>query len=140
MSILDTITSKLTGSAAVGESGQGLAASALELLSNQKGGISGLVEKFQQNGLGNIVSSWIGTGANLPVSADQIQQVLGNEQIQAFAQKAGIVPETASAQLAEVLPDMVDKLTPNGEVPQGGDLMSIGTKLLQGLFSRGKSA
>jgi uncharacterized protein YidB (DUF937 family) len=140
MSILETITSKLTGNAAAGESGQGLAASALELLSNQQGGISGLVEKFQQNGLGNIVSSWIGTGANLPVSADQLQQVLGKEQIQAFAQKAGIVPETASSQLAEVLPDIVDKLTPNGEVPQGGDLISTGTKLLQGLFSRGKSA
>lgn len=140
MNLFDDVVGKLTGGATAGGGGQGLAASVLELLSNRQGGISGLVETFQQNGLGHIVSSWIGTGGNLPISAEQIQQVLGNEQIQAFAQKAGIAPEAASSQLAEVLPDVVDKLTPDGEVPQGGDLMSTGMGLLQGLFSGGKSA
>lgn len=139
MKLFDDVVNKLTGGATGAGGGQGLAACVLELLSNRQGGISGLVETFQQNGLGHIVSSWIGTGGNLPVSAEQIQQVLGNEQIEAFAQKAGIAPEAASSQLAEVLPGVVDKLTPDGEVPQGGDLMSTGMALLQGLFSGGKS-
>jgi uncharacterized protein YidB (DUF937 family) len=138
MSLFNDVVGKFTG-ATGGDGGQGLAASVLELLCNKQGGISGLLQTFQQNGLGHVVSSWIGTGENLPVSADQIQQVLGNEQIQAFAQKAGIAPEAASSRLAEVLPGLVDKLTPNGEVPQG-DLMSTGMGLLQGLFSGGKSA
>jgi uncharacterized protein YidB (DUF937 family) len=134
MNPLGDVISKLAGGATAGGGRQGLAASVLELLSNRQGGISGLAEAFQQNGLGNIVSSWIGTGANLPVSADQVQKVLGSEQIQGFAQKAGIAPEAASSQLAEALPGIVDRLTPDGKVPQGGDLMSTGMRLLQGLF------
>ena len=140
MSIFDDVVSRVTGGGTAGGGGQGLVTSVLEMLSNRRGGISGLAETFQQNGLGHIVSSWIGTGGNLPVSADQVQQVFGNEQIQAFAQKAGIAPEAASSQLAELLPCVVDKLTPGGEVPQGGDLMSTGMGLLQGLFSGGKTA
>ena len=140
MNLFDDAVNKLAGSATGGGGGQGLAAAVLELLSNRQGGISGLAEAFQQKGLGQIVSSWIGTGRNLPVSPDQLQQVLGNEQIQAFAQKAGIAPEAASSQLAEMLPGVVDKLTPNGEAPAGGDLMSTGMGLLQDLFSGGKSA
>lgn len=135
MNLFDDVVSKLTG----GAGGQGLVASALEMLSNRQGGISGLAEAFQQNGLGHIVSSWIGTGGNLPVSAEQIRQVLGDEQIQAFAQKTGTSPEAASSQLAEVLPGIVDKLTPDGEVPQGGNLMSTGMGLLQSLMSGRKS-
>ena len=87
--------------------------------------------------MGDIVSSWIGTGANLPVSAEQIQQVLGNEQVRAFAQKTGSSPEAATSQLAGILPGIVDKLTPGGEVPKG-DLMSTGMGLLKGLMSGGK--
>jgi uncharacterized protein YidB (DUF937 family) len=109
------------------------------MLNNRQGGISGLAAAFQEKGLGHIASSWIGTGENLPVSADQVQQVFGSEQIQAFAQKAGIPPEAASARLAESLPTVVDKLTPGGQVPQGGDLTSNGMRLLQGFFSGGKS-
>ena len=139
MNLFGDILGKLTGGSAGAQQG-GLAASVLELLGNRQGGIAGLAEMFQQNGLGNIVSSWIGTGANLPVSAEQIQQVFGSEQIQAFAQKAGIAPEGASSQLAALLPEIVDRLTPGGEVPQGGDLMSAGMGLLQGLFSKGQSA
>jgi len=84
------------------------------MLSSQQGGLSGLAQTFQQKGLGDLVSSWIGTGQNLPISADQIQQVLGNEQIQAFAQKMGISTSEAGSNLAEFLPGVVDKLTPDG--------------------------
>lgn len=136
MNLFSDVVSKLTGGAASGEGSQGIAGSVLELLGNQQGGISGLLEKFQQNGLGDLVSSWIGTGTNLPVSAEQIQQVLGQEQLQAFAQKAGIAPEAASSHLAEALPNIVDKPTPDGQVPQGSDLLSRGMGLLQGLLSK----
>ena len=114
MSIFDDVVGKVTGGATAGGGRQALVTSVLEMLSNRQGGISGLAETFQQNGLGHIVSSWIGTGGNLPVSPDQVQQVFGNEQIQALAQKAGIAPEVASSQLAELLPGVVDKLTPAG--------------------------
>jgi uncharacterized protein YidB (DUF937 family) len=136
MNLFGDVVNKLMGGAASGESNPGVAGAILELLNNQQGGISGLLENFQQGGLGNLVSSWIGTGTNLPISAEQIQQVLGQEQIQAFAQKAGIAPEAASAHLAEALPDVVDKLTPDGQVPQADDLMSRGMVLLQGLISK----
>lgn len=139
MNLFDDVLGRLTGGGAAGGAGQGLAASVLELLSNRQGGIAGLVESFQQNGLGEIASSWVGRGGNLPVSPEQLRQVFGNDQIQAFAQSAGIVPEAAGSQLAEALPGIVDRLTPDGEVPQGMDLMSTGMKLLQGLFSGGKA-
>ena len=112
MNLSDEIVSSLTGGATSGEAGQGVAGLVLELLSNQQDGIAGLLEKFRQNGLDGAVSSWIGPGTNLPVSPEQIQQVLGQEQIQAFAQRAGITPEAASAHLAKALPNIVDKLTP----------------------------
>lgn len=136
MGILDQVVGSLGSSGG----GQGLAASVLEMLANRQGGIAGLAGAFEQNGLGHLVSSWIGTGGNLPVSAEQIQQVLGNEQVQEIAQKAGISPEAASSHIAQVLPEIVDKLTPGGEVPQQGDLMSTGMSLLQGLFSKGTAA
>jgi uncharacterized protein YidB (DUF937 family) len=139
VSLFDDIAGKLSGGAPGGGGGQGLVTSIVEMLSNRQGGLSGLAEAFQQKGLGNIVSSWIGTGQNLPVSADQIQQVLGNEQIQTFAQKAGISTEAAGPHLAEMLPGIVDKLTPGGQIPQGGDLMSTGLGLLKNLMSGGKS-
>ena len=136
MGILDQVVGSLGSSGG----GQGLAASVLEMLANRQGGIAGLAGAFEQNGLGHLVSSWIGTGGNLPVSAEQIQQVLGNEQVQEIAQKAGISPEAASSHIAQVLPEIVDKLTPGGEVPQQGDLMSTGMSLLKGLFSKGTAA
>ncbi|MFC3626374.1 YidB family protein [Vogesella amnigena] len=105
-----------------------------QTLLNDNGGISGLVEKFQQGGLGDIVSSWVGTGANLPISAEQIQAVLGNEQIAGLAAKLGLDSSQLSQQVAEHLPGLIDRLTPNGEVPQGNDLLSQGASLLGGLF------
>ena len=101
------------------------------------GGIGGLQQSFAKQGMGDVVSSWIGTGQNMPVSADQIQQVLGNEQIKAFAQKAGISSEAAGPQLAALLPGIVDKLTPGGQIPQGGDLMSSGMGFLAMGVARG---
>ncbi len=83
---------------------------------NQSAGLSELVSTFQQKGLTGIVNSWVGTGAHLPINADQIEQALGQERVQQIAAKFGMDPETLKGQLAQVLPGVVDKLTPNGKI------------------------
>ena len=96
------------------------------------GGLMDLIGKFQQNGLGDQVQSWIGTGQNLPISAEQLQSVLGSDQLSAIAGKLGLSPQDASSQMASVLPEVMDKLTPSGALPSGGfgDIASM----LQGLM------
>jgi uncharacterized protein YidB (DUF937 family) len=104
----------------------------LQMVDNHPGGFSGLIATFHEKGLGGVASSWVGTGANQPITAEQIQSVLSNERIQQFAAKLGIPPEQASAKIAEYLPQVVDKLTPNGQVPQG-NVTEIGKDLLKSL-------
>lgn len=136
MGLLDDVMKAATGAAAAPDTSQSsLASAALSMLSSQPGGLSGLVQQFTSGGLGHIVSSWIGTGQNLPISPEQLQSVLGSNQLQAIASQAGLSPENASTGLASLLPQLVDKLTPDGQLPQG-DLMSQGLELLKGkLFS-----
>ena len=136
MGLLDDVFSNAAGVAPAKEGSQTpLASAVLSLLSNQGGGISGLVQQFTAQGLGHVVDSWISTGQNLPISPEQLQTVLGSEKIGVIAAKAGVSPETAQNGLAQILPQLVDHLTPNGEVPQG-DLMSKAMELLKGkLFS-----
>jgi uncharacterized protein YidB (DUF937 family) len=86
--------------------------------SKQVGGLSGLVGMLQKKGLGDIVNSWVGTGSNLPVSADQIQKALGSDTVKNLAAKVGITPQAAAAQLTTLLPMLVDKLTPDGKIPK----------------------
>lgn len=81
------------------------------------GGLQGLVEKFTASGMGAQVKSWIGNGENLPISAEQLRSALGNEHVAALAQKFGIDPAQAADKLATLLPTLVDKLTPDGQLP-----------------------
>jgi uncharacterized protein YidB (DUF937 family) len=97
------------------------------------GGLTNLVNMFNQKGLGEVVSSWISTGKNLPISAEQIQSVPGSSQVQALAAKAGITSEKASNAIAQILPHLVDKSTPNGQMPSGGGLLDS----LSGLLRKG---
>jgi uncharacterized protein YidB (DUF937 family) len=113
------------------------AAGVLEMIQNHPGGLDGLVQSFHSNGLGGVVSSWTGNGANQPVSAAQIQQVLGSEKVQAYAQKLGVSPEVASSTLAQLLPTVIDKLTPNGAVPDRSSLLQMGQSLLSSLGKTG---
>lgn len=92
------------------------------------GGLQDLVAKFEQGGLGHLIGSWIGSGQNLPISADQLHQVLGSETIAGLAQQLGLSHGDVAAQLSQLLPQVVDKLTPQGAVPQGG-LGEIGSLL-----------
>ena len=93
----------------------------------------GLVQSFHEKGLGAIASSWVGTGQNMPVSADQIHQVLGSDQVKALAAKAGISPDMAGGAIASLLPTLVDKLTPNGQVPEHSNVMDMVGGLLQNM-------
>jgi uncharacterized protein YidB (DUF937 family) len=94
--------------------------SILGMLNNQQaGGLEGFVKNLTQRGLSEIVNSWVGTGANLPITPEQIQQALGSEKVQELANKAGLSTSEISSHLAELLPTIVDKLTPNGSIPQG---------------------
>jgi|SRR5579872_3198383 uncharacterized protein YidB (DUF937 family) len=111
-----------------------VASGLLELLNNpQTGGIEGLAQNFEQGGLGHLVSSWVGTGQNLPVSADQLQSVLGSDAVKSLAAKAGISPDEAGTLAAQILPQLVDKLSPNGQAPASGNLLAEGMSLLQGI-------
>ena len=93
----------------------------LGLINNpQTGGFAGLVEMFKSKGLGDDVSSWISTGENQPVSGDQLANALGSDTIQGIAQKFGISGTDASSALSELLPQLIDKLTPEGTVPESG--------------------
>ena len=116
-----------------------LASVAGSLLANDgdQGGLGGLVGKFEQAGLGNVVSSWIGSGQNLPISADQLQSVLGSDAVSGIAAKLGINPADAMGQLSTMLPGLVDKLTPNGAAPAGG-LGNMGdlAGMLSGLLAK----
>ena len=136
MGLFDSVLGAVTGQ--LQEQG-GLASVIGGLLANngELGGISGLTDKFNQAGLGDMLGSWIGTGANLPISADQISNVLGSDAIGNIASQLGLDPVMVSNQLAQMLPGLIDQLTPQGAVPEGGlgnagDLMGMLGGLLKG--------
>jgi uncharacterized protein YidB (DUF937 family) len=86
----------------------------------QGGGLAALVQQFQAAGLGEQVNSWIGTGQNLPVSPEQLQGALGGDQMSMMAEKMGLSTGDLGAQLSQMLPQVVDQLTPSGQLPEGG--------------------
>ena len=91
------------------------------------GGLAGLAEQFQRGGLGDVMSSWIGTGQNQPVSPGQLGSVLGDDVLGRLKQQTGLEHGDLLGQLSQLLPQMVDQLTPDGQVPAGGlgDIGSI---------------
>ena len=93
-----------------------------DLLKGQ-GGVAGLAEKFGQKGLGDAAASWIGKGGNASISAEQIQAVIGHGPIADFARKMGVSPEQAATTLAGLLPEAIDRLTPNGDAHEAGGLL-----------------
>ena len=137
MGLFDGLLNQLTGGTGqMAGAPQGLAHGVLEMLQQQPGGLNGLLGQFQSGGLANIFQSWVSTGQNLPISPQQIQNVLGSDAVQQLAAKAGINPQDAAAHLSNLLPALVDKLTPNGQVPQGNPLEQL-QGLLGGLGNLG---
>lgn len=78
------------------------------------GSVGGLLSKLQEGGLGTQVSSWLGSGANLPISPEQVREALGNEQVQQIAQSIGLPTDKILEMMSQYLPDTVDKMSPNG--------------------------
>jgi uncharacterized protein YidB (DUF937 family) len=87
-------------------------------LIEQHGGVQGLVNQFEQQGFGQTVKSWVGTGPNKPIAPADVHQALGADTINQLAAKLGVPPEDLAKKLSEVLPTAVDKLTPNGAIPK----------------------
>ena len=100
----------------LGGSSNPMLASIMQTINNHPGGLPALIQAFHEKGLGEIASSWVSSGQNLPISQDQIHQVLGSSLVQQLAAKAGISPQDAGSKLAEFLPLIVDHLTPQGKV------------------------
>jgi uncharacterized protein YidB (DUF937 family) len=80
-------------------------------------GLGGLLKRFQQSGHGDVINSWIGSGQNQPISPNQLGSALGPQVIKILAQKTGLPEEQIKAQLSQILPGVVDKLTPQGRLP-----------------------
>ncbi len=120
MGLLDGLLGNLVGAVAGDDPRHAsLANGVLGMLTGSgAAGIGGLLSAFQGGGLGHLVESWISTGANLPVSAQQLEQVLGSAKIAELAKGAGLTPAAAGSKLTELLPMIVDKLTPNGVIPK----------------------
>jgi uncharacterized protein YidB (DUF937 family) len=136
MGLLDSILGASSGKNAQSGEANPLIAVLGGLLA-QSGGLQGLASKFAQSGQGNAFQSWVGMGENHPVSNDQIQNVLGSEQVNAIATRMGVDPAIVSTFLAEYLPKIVDKLTPAGKIDPAADhqqgLAALLPSLLQSL-------
>lgn len=126
MGLLDSVIGALGQSAGGGAAGQGDLLSAVIGMLGQGGGqagglggLAGLVEKMQGSGLGEVAASWVGTGQNLPISPEQLGGVLGQENLAGLAGQLGLNQGELLGQLSQVLPQLVDKLTPQGQIPAG---------------------
>jgi OmpA-OmpF porin, OOP family len=118
MNIIDPLLKEATERFSLGNGASPLFSSLLSLIVNpQNGGIAGFFSRFQQAGLGNLVSSWMGHGDNNPISANQLEQVLGGETVGRLAASAGLPAATAAPAMAFMLPKIIDHLTPDGAIP-----------------------
>jgi uncharacterized protein YidB (DUF937 family) len=136
--VLGAITNQAGNSAAPGTANadHGLLESVIGMISDpQSGGLSGLVEKIAAGGLGDQVASWVGKGENLPISAEQLQAVLGSPFVQGLAAKMGINTADVAGSLASMLPQVIDKLTPDGEVPGDNKLLEVGLAGLKSILA-----
>jgi uncharacterized protein YidB (DUF937 family) len=130
MGLLDNLENQALGNV-LGGSTNPLASGLLQMIQNQPGGLQGLVQTFHDKGMGGLVSAWVSTGPNPPITADQVHQVLGSDQVKALAAKAGISPDVAGNAIAQLLPGLVDKLTPNGSVPDHGNVLEMASSMLK---------
>ncbi|MDE0856727.1 MAG: YidB family protein [Nevskia sp.] len=138
MGLLDQLAGSLLsgalgGAQQPGQPGQSPLLQAAMTLIQQNGGLPGLLSKFQQSGLGQQAESWVSSNANLPISAEQLHQVLGSGAIAQIASQLGMDHGQVSGGLAQLLPQLINQMTPNGSVPANhADLLSEGLALLAG--------
>ena len=123
MSFLEDMAGKEIGS--MTNSSNPLVASVMQMINNHPGGIPGLVQRFDEKGLGGLVSSWVSTGQNQSITPDQLHQGLGADRVRELAKHAGLSEGDAASALSGLLPMVVDKLTPNGSVPSASELPQL---------------
>jgi uncharacterized protein YidB (DUF937 family) len=97
------------------------------------GGLGGILDAFQKGGLGHIADSWVSQGDNMPVTGDQVSQVFGKDKISEMASQLGMSHGDVSGGLAQILPQLVNHVTPNGQVPQDHNMLQ---DALGSLFKR----
>jgi uncharacterized protein YidB (DUF937 family) len=122
MGIFDDIKAVTNlGGSALREQHAGTLSAIMEYINSpQVGGISGLQRVFQEKGLGGLVSSWISSGPNLPISGDQLQSVLHCDALNQAAAKFGVDPSQLTSMMTELLPHVVGKMTPTGQAASAG--------------------
>jgi len=134
MGLLESVLgSALGGSPQQGGGGALMSVIAAMLANGQSGGsagggLAGLIEQFQRSGQGDVIDSWVGTGQNQAISPDQLGSVLGGDLLGQLTRQTGMGEGDLLGQLSQVLPQLVDRATPEGHVPEGG-LGDIGTIL-----------
>jgi uncharacterized protein YidB (DUF937 family) len=129
MAILDTIGSLL---GKTDGSPTSVPEALVAALSQHEGGLGGLVQKFEDAGLGGVISSWVGSGENQAVAPDALHGILGSDLVQQIAAKTGLPVDQLLPQIAQHLPGLVDQLTPNGQVPPAGSsLLDAGLAFLK---------
>ena len=117
MGAFDSVVNRLTaGKEDLAGAPKRLVAGAVELIESQKGGMQAMVDRLSASGLGEHVKSWVSTGANLPVTADQIKKALSSGEIDRLALKTKLSVDEVTSHLAAALPQIVDKLTPDGAI------------------------
>lgn len=129
MGLLDMVGG-LLGQGGQAQGGNPLMGAVMGLIQNHPGGLQGLLGQFQEKGLGDQVASWIGTGENQPIDAGHIQSALGSEQLQQLAGQMGVSHEEAASGLAGLLPQVIDRLSPGGSLPEGGGALDLLKKVL----------
>ena len=129
MGMLDSLLGGMMGGGT--QQGQNpLMQMALQMI-QQNGGLPGIISKFQHGGMTEHVDSWVGTGQNMPVSGNQLQEILGSGSIGQIAQQLGMSHSDASSGLAQVLPQLIDHLTPTGQVPENhNDMLAQALSML----------
>jgi len=136
MGLLEEITGAVlrSGSSTSGDQTSALVRSVLESLGgdNQDAGIDGLSRRFQQGGLADVFSSWVGTGSNQSIGPDILSQILKGHPVAQAPQRAGLGGAAGAAILAQLLPVLIDKLTPNGQVPERSQLRDVSGQLARG--------
>lgn len=139
MGLLDSILGSVMGGAKAQGSGNPLMDLALQMITSKMGGggaqagagaagaggLGGLLEQLTKGGLAEQAASWVSTGDNIPVSGEQISQALGQGQIADIASRLGMSKEQVSGGLAQILPDVINKVTPNGQVPSEDMLQNM---------------
>lgn len=128
MGILDTLgqAAGLTGGGSTTTAPQGAVAAVLQMLQSQPGGVMGVIQQFERAGLGGVAQSWLTSGSNLPVSGQQVQNVLGSGPVGQVSEQLGVPREQAASHIAQLLPLLLDHLSPNGQAPADGGLGAIG--------------